>query len=96
MVLQRITRQTRGRYRYRVDEWVVTETHEFGIFRAMPKKVFDKAVREATRTPWIGGVILTYMMVTGHPPARVILTWFANSDLAEFFTTASHDEPSTS
>jgi hypothetical protein len=97
MVLQRVTPQTRGHYRYRIDEWVVTETRDFGIFGAIPKKAFDKALRQAIRTPWMGGMILTYMLFTGHPPARIILTWFANSELAEYFTTASlEDEPSTS
>lgn len=92
MVLQRITRLSRGRFRYRIDEWVVTETRDFGVFKAIPKKAFDKAVRQATRTPWLGGWISAFMVLTGHPPARIILTWFANSDLAEYFTTASLPE----
>ena len=97
-VLQRITRGKRqgrgcmGGYRYRVDDWVVTETADCGYFKAIPKKVFDKALREATRTPWIGGAIRASMVLTGHPPARIVLTWFANTDLAEAFTAHSPED----
>jgi hypothetical protein len=98
MLLQRVTRSKRkgrgfmGGYRYRLDEWVVTETSQWGYFKAIPRKTFDRAVRQATRTRWIGDLLLTYMVLTGHPPAWIILTWFANTDHAEYFTTASLDE----
>jgi hypothetical protein len=86
-VLTRITRNKRGRYRYRFDDWVVTSTREHGIFRAIPKKAFDKAVKEAEDVEWIGGAIRAFHVLTGHPPARIILMWFADTKHAEYFTT---------
>jgi hypothetical protein len=86
-VLIRITRAKRGRYRYRVDEWVVTSVREDGLFKAIPKKVFDKAVLKAECTAWLGGWLGAFHVITGHPPARIILMLFADTKHAETFST---------
>jgi hypothetical protein len=92
-VLYRITRPKRGRYHWRTDDWVVTAVRENGIFKAIPKKKFDNAVKEAQRVPWLGAWISAFMVFTGHPPARIILMLFADTKYAEVFTTdsAPHD-----
>jgi hypothetical protein len=88
-VLHRLTRLKRRRGQLHIDEWVVTSTREDGLFRAIPKKEFDKAVKEAQRVPWIGAWISAFMTLTGHPPERIILMLFADTTHAEFFTTDS-------
>jgi hypothetical protein len=86
-VLHRITRlKRRGGHRH-VDEWVVTSVRADGIFKAIPKKVFDKAVKKAECTDWFGIWFGAFHVITGHPPARIILMLFADTKHAEWFST---------
>jgi hypothetical protein len=65
-----ITSRPRGRYKYKVDDWIVAEVLPFGQFKAISKKDFDKAVKIAKKTPFIGGAIRAWMTLTGEPPAK--------------------------
>jgi hypothetical protein len=87
-MLTRITRRKPGgRYKYNVEEWVVTSTRADGLFKAIPKKVFDKAVLKAECTAWLGAWFGAFHVITGHPPARTILMLFADTKHAETFST---------
>jgi hypothetical protein len=85
-VLHRLTRLKRRRGQLHIDEWVVTSTRADGVFKAIPKKEFDKAVKKAECTAWLGIWLGAFHVITGHPPARIILMLFADTKHAESFT----------
>lgn len=86
-VLTRVTRPKRRRGRLHMDHWVVTSVRADGLFKAIPKKVFDKAVKKAECTAWLGAWLGAFHVITGHPPARIILMLFADTKHAEVFST---------